>query len=41
MLPLGAPAGVCDQGEYSGQKRPIGENVKDKEMLIAYKVLGK
>lgn len=31
MLSLGAPAGVCDQGEYSGKKSPIGRNVKDKK----------
>ena len=33
MLSLGAPAGVCDQGEYSGKKSHIGRNVKDKKSV--------
>lgn len=33
MLSLGAPAGRCDQGEYSGKKNPIGKNIKDKKSL--------
>lgn len=33
MFSLGPPAGMCDQGEYCGKKKPIGKNIKHKKSL--------
>lgn len=33
MFSLGAPAGMCDQGENCGKKNPIGKNIKHKKSL--------